>query len=268
MKRAFSGIVFLCLIFSAPPVSSAPQVNDAKIASANHFEVLKGLYGISISISNIEKDAEGDGLRKADIQTAVELKLRESGIKILTSSEASKRPESPCLYVQIETFDSGTRIYAYYIKIELHETVRLLRGKNTIDVGTATWSGSHIIGAAGKLRMDAVRDEVKNRIDEFCNAYLTANPIVTQKVIALTGAAAAYYWYNHHKNPEQNKEKTQYYISKAGGRIYYRDANHQAHWVTPPQASVEVAEDEAKSYKRFKGYNNQTTGDDLSDVDN
>ena len=172
------------------------------------------------------------------------------------------------MHINIETFDSGTGIYAYYIKIELQETVKLLRGKNTIDVGAATWSGSHIIGAAGKLRMDAVRDEVKNRLDEFCNAYLTANPIVAKRVVVLRGAAAAYYWFNHHKNPEQNKEKAQYYISKSKGQIYYRDANHQAHWVTPPQEPVGVSEDEAKPYKRFEGYNNQTTGDDLSDLNN
>ena len=88
MKRALLAIGLLCLLFPSLPASSAPQLNEAKIVSANHFGVLKGLYGVSIIINDIEKDAEGDGLRKADIQTAVELKLRQSGIKILTSEES------------------------------------------------------------------------------------------------------------------------------------------------------------------------------------
>ena len=83
----------------------------------------------------------------------------------------------------------------------------------------------------------------------------------TKKVIILAGVAAAYYWYTHHKKAEQNADKQQYYISKANGRIYYRDANHQAHWVTPPTDKVEIPESEGAQYSRFKGYNNQNTGD-------
>ena len=89
----------------------------------------------------------------------------------------------------------------------------------------------------------------------------------TKKVVILAGVAAAYYWYTHHKKAEENKDKQQYYISKANGRIYYRDANHTAHWVTPPTDKVQVDESEAQNYKRFQGYDNQTTGEsDLKSV--
>lgn len=84
-----------------------------------------------------------------------------------------------------------------------------------------------------------------------------------KKVIILAGAAAAYYWYVHHKKAEQNADKQEYFISKANGRIYYRDASHTARYVTPPTAPVQVDESEAPQYSHFKGYNNQTTGDDL-----
>jgi len=81
-------------------------------------------------------------------------------------------------------------------------------------------------------------------------------------VIALAGAALLYYLYKHHV--EQNGQKVQYYKSKKSGRIYYRDPKtHQAHYVTPEQYSkVEVDPEDAKQLEQYKGYDNQSTGQD------
>lgn len=88
-----------------------------------------------------------------------------------------------------------------------------------------------------------------------------------QKVgITLVGAAALYYIYNQHKN---SQEKTgvqgQYYLSK-NGRVYYRDAEHQVHWVTPPREGIQVPVQEAQRYQDFQGYNNRPTGRDLTSL--
>lgn len=84
----------------------------------------------------------------------------------------------------------------------------------------------------------------------------------TQKVAILAGAAALYYLYNQHKNKQEQGPQGQYYLSK-NGRVYYRDAQKRAHWVTPPPEGIRVPEEEAVRYREFKGYNNQTTGRDL-----
>ncbi len=87
-----------------------------------------------------------------------------------------------------------------------------------------------------------------------------------QKVgITLAGAAALYYLYNQHKNAEKEGAQGKYYLSK-NGRVYYRDANKQVHWVTPPPEGIQVPESEAQQYRNFKGYNNSPTGKDLTDV--
>ena len=83
-------------------------------------------------------------------------------------------------------------------------------------------------------------------------------------VITLAGAALLYYLYKHHEKAKEmaQGQDVQYYQSK-NGRIYYRDPKtHQAHWVTPPQ--VEVADDEQQELQRYKGYNNNTTGEDYA----
>ncbi|MCC5613608.1 hypothetical protein LC605_00645 [Nostoc sp. CHAB 5836] len=86
-----------------------------------------------------------------------------------------------------------------------------------------------------------------------------------QKVALLAGAAALYYMYNQHKNAPEEGAQGKYYLSK-NGRVYYRDAEHRAHWVTPPAEGIRVPESEAQKYREFQGYNRSTTGRDLAGI--
>lgn len=88
----------------------------------------------------------------------------------------------------------------------------------------------------------------------------------TKKLVVLAGAAALYYLYKKHKSATAaTGADSQYYLSK-NGRVYYRDAQHRAHWVTPPPQGIQVPEDEASQYSGLQGYDNQTTGRDLRDL--
>ncbi len=84
-------------------------------------------------------------------------------------------------------------------------------------------------------------------------------------VITLAGAAALYYLYNRYKNAQGQGPQGKYYLSK-NGRVYYRDAENRAHWVTPPPGGIQVPEEEARQYRDFQGYNNRSTGRDLTDL--
>ncbi|NDJ23088.1 hypothetical protein GS682_15885 [Nostoc sp. B(2019)] len=86
-----------------------------------------------------------------------------------------------------------------------------------------------------------------------------------QKVAILAGAAGLYYLYNKHKNAQGEGAEGKYYLSK-NGRVYYRDAEHRAHWVTPPREGIRVPESEAQQYRDFQGYNGRSTGRDLSGI--
>ena len=85
-----------------------------------------------------------------------------------------------------------------------------------------------------------------------------------KKLVILAGAAALYYLYkrNQAKKAAGQTDEPQYYLSK-NGRVYYRDAQGRAHWVTAPPSGIQVPYDEAYQYRDFQGYNNQTTGRDL-----
>lgn len=86
-----------------------------------------------------------------------------------------------------------------------------------------------------------------------------------QKVAILAGAAALYYMYNQHKNAPQEGAQGKYYLSK-NGRVYYRDAENRAHWVTPPPEGIRVPESQAQQYRQFQGYNRSSSGRDLTGI--
>ncbi|MBD2432140.1 MULTISPECIES: hypothetical protein [Fischerella] len=86
-----------------------------------------------------------------------------------------------------------------------------------------------------------------------------------QKVAILVGAAALYYIYNQRKNAQGTGPQGKYYLSK-NGRVYYRDEQGRAHWVTPPPEGIRVPESEAQQYRDFQGYNRRPTGRDLTDI--
>ena len=82
-------------------------------------------------------------------------------------------------------------------------------------------------------------------------------------VITLAGAAALYYLYKQHQNTQAEGAQGKYYLSK-NGRVYYRDAQKQPHWVTPPRGGIQVPADQAQQYRDFQGYNNSPSGRDLT----
>ena len=94
----------------------------------------------------------------------------------------------------------------------------------------------------------------------------TTQMTTKKKLVLLAGAAALYYLYRHHQAKKANfdgpvaQANTIYYLSK-NSRVYYRDANHQAHWVTPPPQGISVPADEATQYRGLQGYDRSTAGE-------
>ena len=71
------------------------------------------------------------------------------------------------------------------------------------------------------------------------------------KVLLLAGAAAVYYlWKKNQNKPETARGKEGRYYRSKNGRVYYRDAQGKAHWVTPPQQPIQIP---AEDYQRYFG---------------
>jgi hypothetical protein len=134
---------------------------------------LKGLPGVYGVVEELADPVTQDGLNKQDIQTDVELKLRLAGVKVLTEKEHLAIPGMPDLYVRVTPLFRDN-LYAFWIEVDLEQNI-LLQRDQTIVVGATTWSEARI-GMIGKNRLSEIRNDIKDLIDKFLNAYFSVNP--------------------------------------------------------------------------------------------
>ena len=129
---------------------------------------LKGVDSCAVVVEGIPPDAERDGLPRSQLQTEVEVRLRQAGIKVVASSLYM-------LYVNVDTVKNSTGFYAYGIQVSFEQPVALLRNPTRVQTFAPTWSvGS--IGMVGSDRLRDVRSVVIDQVDKFIAAYLEQNP--------------------------------------------------------------------------------------------
>ena len=123
------------------------------------------------------REAERDGLTAQVLQTDIELRLRQAGVPILTPAERLATPGRPLLYLNLNAFKlkGQTELYAYSMSLVLKQRVAILRDASTVSVA-GTWSATSSVGTIGADRLRSLRDDVRDMVDEFINAYLSMNP--------------------------------------------------------------------------------------------
>lgn len=115
-------------------------------------------------------------------------------------------------------------------------------------------AGLMMTGVTAGCGGQAVQGESRNRPAPY-SAPAREQPrqgmSTRNKVLMLAGAAALYYmWKKSQSRPESATGPEGRYYRSRNGRIYYRDAQGQAHWVSPPQQPIQVPADE---YQRYFG---------------
>ena len=168
MRRGLSLMAVLLITATA----AMPQA-DNKFARMS----LRGLIGVEVVVDELTPEAEADGLGTTAIQTDVELKLRQSGIKVLTREQGLAAPGMPVLYIRVATYRSSEApVYAVFVEVELEQAVRLEREPSVRVRVVRTWNARGFLGTVGRQRLPTVRDNVKDQVDQFVNAWLSVNP--------------------------------------------------------------------------------------------
>jgi len=141
-------------------------------------ESLMGLDGVALIIGKMRHVEKFCGLTEMKLQTDVELRLRQSGIKILEGKDWGKTPGKPHLLIWVTTLVPqviSNDSVAVDINVELHEDAVLLRNPK-IYIPAVTWRRNWL----GIITIDGFEDHIrgfiKDSVDQFCNDYLAANP--------------------------------------------------------------------------------------------
>lgn len=158
------------------PLVLASFVLDCSVfALDNEFtrRTLRGLQGVKVVVEPLKWLIEQDGLTTKQLRKDTELKLRLAGIEVVSSEESSAMPGNPSLYVNSNVLKhKALNRYIFNILVELSQDVSLDRAPK-IRTSAATWSVS-VTGFSPDV--GTVRDQLKELVDTFINAYLSANP--------------------------------------------------------------------------------------------
>jgi hypothetical protein len=146
-------------------------------AERDHLS-LRGIKGVRVMV---EANPEQGGSTKGQLQTDIEFRLRNAGIRVFTREESLKAKGSPFLYVNITIMPvSGLSLYVFSILVELYQDVRLERDPSIVVMGASTWS-KHYLGAVGKNNLGQIRNRADDLVDMFINDYLSVNPVTPAK---------------------------------------------------------------------------------------
>jgi len=155
-RRLALGIVMLL------PIATA-WVRD----SAAQRATLKGVAIVEVVVEAMDPVAEGDGLTRSQLQTDVELRLRQAAIAVGPTLTGH-------LYVNVDTEKSDHgQMYAYNVSVQYIQQVVLARDPKA-PIFAATWETGGV-GMIAASRLREVRQDVANYVDQFVKAYLEQN---------------------------------------------------------------------------------------------
>ncbi len=136
---------------------------------------LRGLTRLYVFISPLRDEFEKRGLR-VSLLTDAELRLRQAGLSVVDASRATD--DFAYLEIRVSSAERRTDVgglIAYQAQAFLHEPVRVQRARVSLSITAITWESNVYTGSQFN-DVEALRAHVRDRIDEFVNAYLAANP--------------------------------------------------------------------------------------------
>jgi hypothetical protein len=124
-----------------------------------------------VLVESLKPAVKQAGLSRGQLVTDVELRLRSSGIKVLTETQCHLTPGAPCLYLNVNAIPDGGD-FVYSICLELAQRVRLDRSPSAGVFVAPTWH----TGEVGPDDVNGIRQAVRDRVDDFANDFLSVNP--------------------------------------------------------------------------------------------
>jgi hypothetical protein len=167
--RSFRVLIGLAVLWGTIGLSGAGSwaANDEHTRAT-----LRDLEGVQVVVEGLGPDVERAGLTKQQLQTDVELRLRQAGIRVLTKEE--RVPGRPWLYVNVNVSVGASGLTAYNIHIGLMQNTHLEVNDSFAIV--TTWDYDYLASAWVANMPTQVRTNLRDAVDTFINAYLSVHP--------------------------------------------------------------------------------------------
>jgi hypothetical protein len=128
-------------------------------------KTLKGLRSVAVLVTS--DGCEQTDLNNDTIKTEVELRLRQTGLRLENSSLAN-------LYVEVSCYQAPGIGVAFHAEAYLFQVVAWGNPPESVRVGT--WFSRAMIGLAQNRELETrIKYSTQVQVSEFLNAYLAAN---------------------------------------------------------------------------------------------
>ena len=135
---------------------------------------MAGIRGVTVRVDgSLEKALEQQGLTKDKLRGDVESQLQAADITLLTDLEFLESKERPMLSITINTLKYGEG-YIFSVIAHLYQHVYLIKKGQDKTYPATSWSSAGAIGIF--YDPEDLRSLVKEEVDLFIKAYLSANP--------------------------------------------------------------------------------------------
>jgi hypothetical protein len=140
-------------------------------------KTLRGLPGVGVRVERLPPEAEQAGLTRRQVQTEVERRLRERGLRVFTQQEMLTALGRPTLAVTIRiTSAEAVRkdLSVVHLEVAMKQQVLLERNTALPAVEATTWEVASL--GVGPDALQRVQEDVAALVDRFIDAYQSVNP--------------------------------------------------------------------------------------------
>ncbi len=147
----------------------------AQVSDAVGMASLSGLTGFSISVGELNAEAQSGGLTGEQLKSDAAAKLGAAGIAIVPATAWLDSAGSAQLYMEASVLRSGGNQFSFALEVGVIQKVSL-QTKAARQTLAVTWSSSSIGAAGAAGAATAIRNEMGALVSRFIEAYRTANP--------------------------------------------------------------------------------------------
>lgn len=158
--------VFAAVVWAA---GASVELTDKQLSLAK----IDALY---VFVQGLTEETKREGLTTEQIQSEVEDKLKQMGIRVVSEEEGLKIAGSPVLYVSISVYKrTRTPAFVYHVDVGVLQRVTLVR-EPRIRPMSITWNKGQLGYCPSISLAKSLRETVGYLMDRFQEDYRAANP--------------------------------------------------------------------------------------------
>ena len=147
-----------------------------------------GVSGVEVVVEELDPELRQAGLTEQQLQTDVEVRLRQRAIGVLSAEERRTLPGAPYLYIRVSGFRTDIGMLVFSMTVELNQLVYL--EPHFAQTRAATWSTGGI-GTVAVHNHSTISEELGHYIDQFSSTYLSGDPSVNPRPAGTTAPSSA-----------------------------------------------------------------------------